>query len=54
MRRWNGWGIESITVRLPGQARALSGAPLCRGTAPQDAACGHAWVGLQPGQLVTP
>jgi len=51
MRRWNGWGDESITVQLEGDARAFLGARLGRGAAPQDATFEHACAGLAPGRL---
>ena len=51
MRRWNGWGDESISVQLEGEARAFLGARLGRGTAPQDATFEQACAGLPQGRL---
>ncbi|WP_314444551.1 FAD-binding oxidoreductase [Massilia timonae] len=51
MRRWNGWGDESIMVQLEGEARAFLGARLGRGTAQQDATFEQACAGLPPGRL---
>lgn len=51
MRRWNGWGDESVEVQLAGQARAFLGARLGRGTAPLDAAFDQACAAISPGRL---
>lgn len=51
MRRWNGWGDESIEVRLEGEARAFLGARLGRGIAPLDASFDAVCARLPPGRL---
>lgn len=51
MRRWNGWGDESIEVQLDGEARAFLGARLGRGTVPLDANFERVCAGLPPGRL---
>jgi len=51
MRRWNGWGDESIEVRLEGEARAFLGARLGRGIAPLDASFDAACAAVPPGRL---
>lgn len=51
MRRWNGWGDESIEVQLEGGARAFFGARLGRGIAPRDASFDAACAAVAPGRL---
>ncbi len=51
MRRWNGWGDESIEVRLEGEARAYLGARLGRGTPPMDATFDSVCATVPPGRL---
>lgn len=51
MRRWNGWGDDSVEVQLEGEARAFLGARLGRGTAPRDAGFDEACARLPPSRL---
>jgi len=51
MRRWNGWGGESIEVRLEGEARAFLGARLGRGMAQANATFESVCAQLPPGRL---
>lgn len=51
MRRWNGWGDESIVVQLEGEARAFLGARLGKGTPQQDVSFEQVCASVPPGRL---
>ena len=51
MRRWNGWGDESIDVPLGPEAQAFLAERLGPGAAPQDATYEAACAALPPGRL---
>ena len=51
MRRWNGWGDESIEVALGPEAQAFLAGRLGPGLAPQDASFDAACAALPPGRL---
>ena len=51
MRRWNGWGDDSIDVPLGPEAQAFLAERLGPGTAPQDASFDAACAALKPGRL---
>ena len=51
MRRWNGWGDDSVEVQLPAEANSFLEARIGAGTAPQDASFEQACAGLPPGRL---
>lgn len=51
MRRWNGWGDDTIDVPLDAAARAFLRAQLGDGRAPRDAAFDALCAALPPGRL---
>ncbi len=51
MRRWNGWGDDSIDVALGTEAQAFLAERLGAGKAPQDASFEDACAALPPGRL---
>ncbi|MBQ5962490.1 FAD-binding oxidoreductase [Massilia sp. ZL223] len=51
MRRWNGWGEESIEMELGAEARAFLAQRVGKGTPPSDASFEQACAALPPGRL---
>jgi alkyldihydroxyacetonephosphate synthase len=55
MRRWNGWGDDTISAHVPDQAVAYLTARVGAGTPPRDATAGEALAGVpQPKPLTHP
>ena len=51
MRRWNGWGDDSIPYHLPGSASAFLESRVGRGTPPRDAALADVLAAVPPSRL---
>ena len=51
MRRWNGWGDDSVEVELAPEARTFLEARIGSGSAPQDATFDRACTQVPPGRL---
>ena len=51
MRRWNGWGDDTIEVALGEEALAFLREGIGAGTAPRDAAFDALCASLPPGRL---
>ena len=51
MRRWNGWGEESVEMELGAEARAFLAQRVGKGTPPDDASFEQACAALPPGRL---
>ena len=51
MRRWNGWGDDTIPYHLPAQASATLDEWVGRGTPPRDAALADVLAAVPPGRL---
>jgi len=51
MRRWNGWGDDTVDVALNGAALAFLEARIGMGRAPADAGFDDACAGIAPGRL---
>jgi alkyldihydroxyacetonephosphate synthase len=51
MRRWNGWGDDTIDYALGAEALAFLGERIGQGAAPRDASFDEACAGIAPGRL---